>query len=267
MTIKNCLNCEKEVTDKYCPGCGQKTDTHRISFKNFILHDILHGTFHIEKGILFTAKEALLRPGKAALDYIEGKRIKYYNVFYLVLITIGLILFFRHYYDELFISQGGKLSRDSPNLNEASEKLDKIFSQKSKIIIFLFVPFAALNSFILFKSKKLNLSEHSIIAGMILLGMLLTSAFGNLFFYFDFIIEFSDTFAAFMSWLVTLLIIFQIGFGYFNAFSSDYSKIGIAYRILLFYLLMCIEIAISFLIVFGFVTNWQFGTVRVSPFG
>ena len=89
MTIKNCLNCEKEVTDKYCSGCGQKTDTHRISFKNFILHDILHGTFHIEKGILFTAKEALLRPGKAALDYIEGKRIKYYNVFYLVLITIG----------------------------------------------------------------------------------------------------------------------------------------------------------------------------------
>lgn len=72
MTSKYCLNCGKEVSDKYCSGCGQKTDTHRISFKNFIFHDVLHGTFHLERGIFFTAKESLLRPGKAALDYIAG---------------------------------------------------------------------------------------------------------------------------------------------------------------------------------------------------
>src|SRR5690606_21269807 len=81
MRSTNCLNCGKQLTDKFCSGCGQKSDTHRISFKHFIAHDVLHGTFHIEKGILFTAKEALVRPGKAALDYIAGKRIKYYNVF------------------------------------------------------------------------------------------------------------------------------------------------------------------------------------------
>ena len=90
MTNTNCLNCGKELTDKYCSGCGQKADTHRITFKNFLFHDLLHGNFHIERGILFAAKEALIRPGKAALDYISGKRKRYYNVFYLILLTFGV---------------------------------------------------------------------------------------------------------------------------------------------------------------------------------
>jgi hypothetical protein len=106
MTNNNCLNCGKELMGLYCYGCGQKADTHRISFKNFIFHDLLHGTFHIEKGMFFTAKQALIRPGHAALDYISGKKIRYYNVFYLILITAGLMLFFRHFYEEMVISQG-----------------------------------------------------------------------------------------------------------------------------------------------------------------
>lgn len=267
MTSKNCLNCEKELVDKYCSGCGQEADTHRISFKNFIFHDVLHGTFHIERGMLFTAKQALMRPGQAALDYISGKRKRYYNVFYLILITIGLILFFRHFLNELDISHGEEAIRDTPKLNEASKTLDEMFSKKSKIIIFLFVPLAALNSFMLFRKKKLNLSEHFIIAGMILLGMLLISVLGHLFFYFDLLIPFSDTFADAASLLVTALIIFHIGYGYVNAFGNDYSRLGTAYRIVSFFVLICLEIVILFLIVFGFITHWRFGTFTISPFG
>jgi hypothetical protein len=266
MTNKNCLNCENKLTDKYCSCCGQKANTHRISFKNFIFHDVLHGTFHIDKGMLFTAKQALTRPGKAALDYIAGKRIIYYNVFYLIMITTGLLLFCRHFLDELYISEGEKVIKNTQNINAASKTFEELFSQKSKIIIFLFVPFAAFNSFILFKRKKLYLSEHAIISGMLLLGMLLIALFGNLFFYFDFMISFNDIFSVIISWLVTALIIFHVGFGYYNAFSSDYSKFGISCRIVLFYVLICIEIAILFLLVFGFITNWKFGYLHFSPF-
>ncbi len=266
MTNKNCLNCDKKLVDKFCSSCGQKADTHRITFKNFIFHDVMHGTFHFDKGMLFTAKQSLLRPGKAALEYIAGKRKPYYNVFYLTLITIGLILFLRHFNDVLDGSNTAEIIKQEPDLNEASKSFNEIFAQKSKIIIFLFVPFAALNSFILFRRKKLNLSEHSIIAGMILLGMLLISAFGNLFFYADMIIPFSDTFAAVISYLITGLVIFHIGYGYFNAFKNDYSKGGIAYRVLLFYTLLSSEIIILFIIVFGFVSHWKFGSVNISPF-
>lgn len=266
MNNSNCLNCGKNLIDKYCYGCGQEADTHRISFKNFIFHDVLHGTFHIDKGMLFTAKEAIVRPGQAALDYISGKRKRYYNVFYLILITIGLLLFFRHFYDELLLNQGRKLVENPPKLNESSKAMDNILSQKSKIIIFLFVPFAALNSFILFRSKRLNLSEHSIIAGMILLGILLFSTFGTIFFYMDLLVEFNDTFSNALSISIIAGIFFYIGFAYYNAFGADYSRLGITYRIVLFFGLLCLEVALLLYIMIGFVTHWKFGEITITPF-
>lgn len=266
MANRNCLNCEKELIDQFCSGCGQKSDTHRITFKNFIFHDVLHGTFHIERGIVFTAKQALTRPGKAALDYISGKRKPYYNVFYLVLIVFGLIIFLGHLFEEIDLFFGGELEPERPFINEASRKLSRIFDH-SKIIIFLFVPFAALNSFILFRRKKLNLSEHAIISGMILLGMLLISLIGNILFYANFIIEFSPTFHAIFSWTVTTLIILHVGYGYINAFRKEYSKFGIAYRIFLFFTLLVFEILVLLFIAVGFVTEWKFGLININPFG
>jgi hypothetical protein len=73
MTNSNCLNCGKKLTDKFCSGCGQKADTKRITFKNLLYNDVIQGVFNLELGILYTAKQALLRPGQAALDYIAGK--------------------------------------------------------------------------------------------------------------------------------------------------------------------------------------------------
>jgi hypothetical protein len=264
MSKTNCLNCGKVLTDKFCSGCGQKADTHRITFKNFIFHDVLHGTFHLDKGILFTAKQALTRPGQAALDYISGKRKPFYNVFYLILITIGLIIFLHHYYDVLQMGKGIIIEPEKYP-NEASRKIDQIFAEKSKILILLFVPFTAINSFILFRRKKLNLSEHAILAGMILLGMLLLSLIGNLLFYLRLIID-SNTLGVIINYLTISLIFFLMGYGYYNAFRNEYSKWGMTYRILLFFVMLSIEICILIFILIGIVTNWKMGTVRISPF-
>lgn len=263
MISKNCLNCGNKLTNKYCSGCGQQADIHRITFKNFIFHDVLHGTFHIEKGMLFTAKEALTRPGKAALDYISGKRKRYYNVFYLILITIAIMIFARHFGDFFGSNDRVEVVETKQYINEASKKIDELFAQKNKIIIFLFVPFAALNSFILFRRKKLNLSEHSIIAGMILLGVLLISTVSNILFWFKFLHQIGLV----ISILSIVIIIFYMGYGYFNAFSNDYSKFGFAYRIVLFFALICLEILILTWILVGFFTNWQFGVIQINPFG
>ena len=267
MTNNKCLNCEKVIVDRFCSGCGQKADTHRISFKNFFYHDVLHGTFHIDKGMLFTAKQALVRPGKAALEYISGKRIPYYNVFYLILIIIGLIIFSRHYLNEFSTTDIEEVVQTPKELNEASKKFDDVFSNKSKLIVLLFVPFSAINSFILFRRKKLNLSEHTIIAGWILLGMLLISLLGNLFFYLRLIVPFTPSFSMYMSIFVSLLMIIHIGYGYVNAFHNDYTKSQMALKVFLFFVLIGVEIVILFLFLFGLFTNWKFGWVELTPFG
>ncbi len=262
MVNNNCLNCNEELTGNFCAGCGQKADTHRISFKNFIFHDLLHGTFHIEKGMLFTAKQALLRPGQAALDYISGKRKRYYNVFLLVLLIYGVMLFTRHV-DEMFTQTSGEIIPEKVYQNEASKKMDELISQKSKIILLLFVPFAAFNSFVLFRRKKLNISEHFIIAGMVLLGILLLATFANIFFQFNLIMQLNTMV---LSMIVTAIIVFYIGNGYVKTFGSDYPKLGITYRIVLFFAFFCIEIVLLGLVLTGIVTDWKFGAITIAPF-
>jgi hypothetical protein len=187
--------------------------------------------------------------------------------FLLILITIGITLFFRHFYEELLINQGSLYVKDTSGLNEASRKMDEILSQKSKLIILLFVPLAALNSFILFRRKKLNLSEHFIISGMILLGILLLSFFGNILFYFNLVVELSDFLKGTISIGTTIIIFLYIAFGYINAFRNDYTKLGIVYRILLFFILLLAEIYLLLYITVGFLTNWEFGEITIAPFG
>lgn len=261
--MNNCLNCGKLLEDKYCSGCGQKADTHRITFKNFIFHDVLHGTFHIDKGILFTAKEALVRPGQAALDYIAGKRKRYYNVFYLILITIAVLFFLRnidHYFTD--VPEGSAESKQY--LNEASRKLDQIISSKSKIILFLFVPFSAINSFLLFRKKRLNLSEHCILSGMILLGVLLISVLAHLYFPINYMLNLSSDAASYVVIAITLV---YISFGYYNAFCNLYSKFALLLRVLLLFVLLFAEIFLLFMLSYGYVTHWKFGEIHVTPFG
>jgi hypothetical protein len=70
-----------------------------------------------------------------------------------------------------------------------------------------------------------------------------------------------------MSWLITLLIIFHIGYGYFNAFSNDYSKSKIVFKIVLFYTLFILELSVLFMLTWGFLSNWKYGALNFSPFG
>lgn len=262
MKSNKCLNCEKKLTDNFCSGCGQKADTQRINLKNFLFHDVLHGALHIDKGMLFTAKQSLTRPGKAALDYISGKRKPYYNVFYLIVFTVGVMLFFRNI-DGLFNNNASEVVKDNIYLNEVSKKMDEIVSENRKLVLLLFVPFAAFNSFIIFRRKKLNLSEHSILAGMILLGILLLATIANIYFSVSNFFNFSGSIA---SLIAIAIIVGYIAYGYINAFCTDYSKLGIIYRIVLFFALYCLEILILFFIIFGFVSNWKFGELVFNPF-
>jgi hypothetical protein len=253
-----CLNCNELVTKKFCPNCGQKTDTHRITFKHFITHDLLHGVWHIEKGILFTLKEALLRPGKAALDYISGKRIRYYNVFYLTLLMIGLNLFLTHYYDQLSQHYFGTF--DYSSRNKVGTTLDTFLNNYSKILLFSVIPLFALNSFILFRKKKLNLSEHFIIAGMIFLGFLSIVTVGIVisFLYF---LNYVDVITDIIDYLIPLLLLFFLIKNYYSTFKNSYSTFNISWRLLLFILLLLIELFAFIILLYGYITDWKFGKV------
>jgi len=250
----NCLNCNTPVADIYCSRCGQKTDTHRITFKHFVMHDILHGVWHFEKGILFSLREGITRPGKAGMDYISGKRIRYYNVFYLILLIIGLNLFITSYYE--------KLSHIYLGTNEAVmtgvvKSVGEFLEHYSKLLIFSFVPLFALNSFLIFRRKKLNLSEHFIIAGMVFLGVMIIVTVTNFFFFLDFI-EHMDFLSSFVNAFTPISIILFILVSYYKTFRDTYSRIRTLLKSLLFIFLLFLELIAILVLFLGYFTNWTY---------
>ena len=92
---KFCKNCQSELNGNFCSFCGQKADTHRINFK-FLLHEIQHGVFHVDKGILFTLKELFTRPGKMINGYLQGKRVSHFKPVALVFI-LGTLVFLEYH--------------------------------------------------------------------------------------------------------------------------------------------------------------------------
>ena len=59
----NCKNCNTEINKNYCPNCGQPTKLKRID-GHYILSEI-GSVLNFDKGILFTIRELLLRPGQS----------------------------------------------------------------------------------------------------------------------------------------------------------------------------------------------------------
>jgi hypothetical protein len=224
----SCLNCGAALDSRFCPDCGQKADTHRITLGHFITHDLLHGVWHIERGILFTLKEALLRPGQAALDYISGKRVRYYNVFYLCLLIIGLdVVVSRFFLPVVTYTQ------------KSQTEVMGFVMHNIKFVVLGVVPMIAVDGWLLFRKLKLNVAEHFILAGISLLGML---CFSLLFI----ALKSFGGFAHGPRQIVQLISIFcGIAFPawtYLNAAWKRYRAAGFAWRIGLFYLLLLLEI-------------------------
>lgn len=267
--LSKCLNCDNEVTGNYCNNCGQKTDVHRITFKHFLTHDLFHGLFHIEKGMLFTSKEALIRPGKAALDYIDGKRIRYYNVFYLILLLIGINIFINNYYtdaSEKYLPKN-EIRADFSNTNNTYfeekkimliyTKMNHFVSDNKKILIFCFVPLFALNGFLLFRKRKLNFSEHFIIAGITFLGILLVTTFDSILSFFEFTNNF-DFIAAFSAFVTPFAIFTLVTYSYYQTFKDYYKKRNFSLRMFLFISLIIIELLLFLSLLVGYSMSWEF---------
>ena len=250
MSSKNCLNCGHEITNRFCAMCGQKADTHRITVKHFVLHDLLHGVFHIDKGILFTIKEAFTRPGKAAMDYINGKRISYYNVFYLILLLIGLNLLVQHYIVSLDTKKSiVKTSGDGRQLFE-------FFRNNIKYIILSFIPLFAFNGWMVFRRLKLNFAEHHILAGFVLLGCSVLTLINKILNLLP--DSWLINFVGYIQEFISLIILLFPTYVYLLAFLKQYKPMGFAWRMLLMYFLFFIELIIGLLIIVFIVSDGKF---------
>jgi len=80
-----CKNCNITVEHKFCGNCGQPMQLKRVD-KDYILHEIWH-VLHFEKGILYTIKELLVRPGKNVKGFIEENRSRLVKPIIFIIVT------------------------------------------------------------------------------------------------------------------------------------------------------------------------------------
>lgn len=116
----NCTNCNKPVRGNFCSNCGQPVKYKRIDAQ-YINHEIQH-VLHVEKGILFTIKEMLFKPGQGIRTYISGNRNRYMKPLPFLVITSLIYTLINNYFhiessylnfDESVV---GKSSRDTSSI-------------------------------------------------------------------------------------------------------------------------------------------------------
>lgn len=91
-----CLNCGKLFEGNFCPDCGQKAEVERLT-PAVLLKEALHFFFHFEKGFLFTAWNFIVRPGKASIDFLNGKRKQFQKPVSYILILTGLYILLHNF--------------------------------------------------------------------------------------------------------------------------------------------------------------------------
>lgn len=90
---EKCLNCNQDidVSDAYCPNCGQRNSRKKISFSDLIA-EFLSGLFAYDSRLRKSLAAIISSPGKISREYVEGKRVRYVNPFRFF-ISISIIFF------------------------------------------------------------------------------------------------------------------------------------------------------------------------------
>ncbi|WP_165040427.1 DUF3667 domain-containing protein [Dysgonomonas sp. ZJ709] len=155
---KHCLNCNNIVKGNYCANCGQSLNETKIGWKS-LFDELQFSILHINKGIVFTIKELLIRPGSTINGYLGGRRVDYSKPFaYLfILATIySLVIHFFNVYPE---------SEMHPNNNSLfdSNALYSWYYGHYAISLLLIIPFYAVSSYLIYRKRGYDYIEHLVI--------------------------------------------------------------------------------------------------------
>lgn len=83
--MTNCSNCHTPIDSNFCGNCGLPVKLKRVD-SHYVVHEITH-ILHFEKGILFTIKELLVRPGQNIKEFITDNRNRLVKPILFIIVT------------------------------------------------------------------------------------------------------------------------------------------------------------------------------------
>ena len=159
--MTTCKNCSATFEGKYCPDCGQKGKTSRITFKQ-ILKDLRDHFIHFDQGFLFTMRDLTLRPGDTIREYLEGKRVKHIKPLRYLFWSSAISFVFTQYInleEKIFqgLEQEGHAVTDQKR--QVAHKIMQWFESHHSIVMLFTIPTVSVCSWLFFRKKGFNYAE------------------------------------------------------------------------------------------------------------
>jgi hypothetical protein len=154
----SCLNCGKAISLNYCAHCGQKTGVGKFTVHG-LMHDIPHAIFHLDRGLIPTMKALLIKPQQVINEYLDGKRMKYFNPLTMLALIAGAYALIYS-----FEAVWALVAKPwSAAFDEQSKKTMLFASRWYSLLLALMVPATALGNWIMFRKANRTIAEHLIV--------------------------------------------------------------------------------------------------------
>ena len=179
----HCINCHRAIdipNQKFCPTCGQPTPVHRIDW-HFLGHELEHSVLHMDRGVLYSLKELMLRPGHLIRDYLDGRRANQVKPLLLIMITAALVVFLTRYVAGVGVmdsmatignADGARINGDIPlelvKMFGAFDAVKEWTNGHFALVTLLLLPLEALALKLAFRRfRELNYPEWLVIAAFL----------------------------------------------------------------------------------------------------
>jgi Protein of unknown function (DUF3667) len=152
----NCQNCQQVITENFCGNCGQKK--YKRIDRKYIWDEVQYSLLHTNKGFLYSVKNILKNPGKAARDFIDGNRVNHYKPILLAFVLSGISAFI-----SFKVIGMNNIMRQIYAKEKYSGLMNDMFSyvaSYSSFIMLLLIPLFAIFTFLVFRKWGQNYYEH-----------------------------------------------------------------------------------------------------------
>jgi hypothetical protein len=108
----------------------------------------------------------LFRPGTLALQYVEGKRKRYFSIFQYLILVVGVITFIMsktHYMENVMQTMNPEDVKRSVRVLAVQTKITSALQHYFNLFLFALLPVFSFFSWLFFRSKKYNYAENFVL--------------------------------------------------------------------------------------------------------
>jgi hypothetical protein len=112
----------------------------------------------------------LFRPGTLALQYVEGKRKRYFSIFQYLILIVGIITFIMsksHWMENVIHGMNPDVTKSSARVLAVQSKIMSTLQHYFNLFLFALIPVFSFFSWLFFKHKGYNYAENFVLQAAI----------------------------------------------------------------------------------------------------